>query len=70
MDAFLIIRYRTDVRYHEMKGDKKMDELERRLIERIRESDEAKRIAEVFIFGGQRSPADQQEPSDAREPSP
>ena len=70
MAAFLIIRYRTSVRYHEMKGDKKMNELERRLIERIRESDEAKRIAEGFIFGDQKSPANQQEPFAARETSP
>lgn len=46
-----------------------MNELERRLIERIRESDEAKRIVEGFLFRNQKSPKDQQEPSAARETS-
>ena len=47
-----------------------MNELERRLIERIRESDEAKQIAVAFIFEGRKFPADQQEPSAARGTSP
>lgn len=47
-----------------------MNELERRLIERIRESDEAKEIAEGFLFRNQKSPADQQEPSAAQETFP
>lgn len=56
--------------YHETKGDRIMNELERRLIERIRESDDAKRIVEDFIFGNQQSPANQPEPSAAQETSP
>lgn len=47
-----------------------MNDLERKLIERIRESDEAKRIAEGFIFGNQKSPANQPEPSAAQGTSP
>lgn len=47
-----------------------MNELERRLIERIRESDEAKQVVEGFIFGDQKSPVDLPEPSAARETSP
>lgn len=47
-----------------------MNELERRLIERIRESDEAKQIVEDFLFRNQKSPIDLQEPSAARETSP
>lgn len=47
-----------------------MNDMERRLIERIRESDEAKQIVEGFLFRNQKSPTDQQEPSVARETSP
>lgn len=47
-----------------------MNELECRLIERIRESDEAKQIVEGFLFRNQKSPTNQQEPSAALETSP
>jgi hypothetical protein len=47
-----------------------MNDMERRLIERIRESDEAKQIVEGFLFRNQKSPTDLQEPSVARETSP
>lgn len=47
-----------------------MNDMERRLIERIRESDEAKQIAEGFLFRNQISPTDQQEPFVVRETSP
>lgn len=47
-----------------------MNDMERRLIERIRESDEAKQIVEGFLVRNQKSPTDLQEPSAARETSP
>lgn len=46
-----------------------MNDMERRLIERIRESDEAKQIVEGFLFRNQKSQTDLQEPSAARETS-
>lgn len=46
-----------------------MNDLERRLIERIRESEEARRIAEEFLLS-QKSPKDPPEPSAAPETSP
>jgi hypothetical protein len=43
-----------------------MDEMEQKLIERIRESDEARNIVEEFIFGDRRSRRDPQGPSCAQ----
>ena len=47
-----------------------MSAVERRLIELTRESEDAKKIAEDFIFGPPRFPTDPQAPSGVQETFP